>query len=51
MVVKTLVFIPYTKESAVRMRLQKIDNLMKEATGCPNLRFWERCRVRRHVIW
>ena len=43
MVVENLVFIPYTKESAVRRRLQEIDNLMGEATVYPNVRFVERC--------
>ena len=43
MVVETPVVIPYRKESAMKRRLQEIDNPMWEATGTPNLRFVERC--------
>ena len=43
MVVETLVFIPYTKDSVVMKRLQEVDNLMGEATGTPSVRFVERC--------
>ena len=43
MVVATPVFIPYTKESAVKRRLQEVDNLMGDAMGYPSVRFVERC--------
>ena len=42
-VVETPVFIPYSKESAIKRRLQEVDELMAEATGYPAVRFVERC--------
>ena len=43
LVVETPVFIPYTRESVVKKRLQEIDNLMGEATEYPAVTFVERC--------
>ena len=41
--VETPVFIPFTKESALKKRLQDIDKLIGEATRSPAARFVERC--------
>ena len=43
MVVETLVFIPYTKDSVVRRKMQEADNLIAEAKRTPGIRFVERC--------
>ena len=41
--VETPVFLPYTKELALKKRLQEIDKLIGEATRSPAARFVERC--------
>ena len=41
-VVETLVFIPYTKDSYLKKRLQEVDNMLGEAIGTPACRFVER---------
>ena len=40
--VETLVFIPYTKNSKLRMRIKKVDNKLGEAMNTPACRFVER---------
>ena len=40
---ETPIFIPFTKESKLKKRLQEVDRLIGEATGTPACRFVERC--------
>ena len=42
-VVETPVFILYTKDSALKKRLQETDRMLGEATNSPTVRFVERC--------
>lgn len=42
-VVEMPIFIPYTKESSLRKKLQELDDRIGEATGTPAPRFVERC--------
>ena len=42
-VVETPIFVPYTKDSALRKRLQEVDDTIGEATNAPAVRFVERC--------
>ena len=41
--VETPVFIPFTKDSRLRKRLQELDYQLGEATNSPAARFFERC--------
>ena len=41
--IETPIFVPFTKESRLKKRLQEVDRLIGEATGTPACRFVERC--------
>ena len=41
--IETPIFVPFTKESKLKKRLQEVDRLIGEATGTPACRFVERC--------
>ena len=42
-VVETPVFIPYTKNSALKKMIQEVDHRIGEATNTPSVKFVERC--------
>ena len=42
-VVETPIFIPYTKDSALRKKMQEADDRIGEVTNVPAVRFVERC--------
>ena len=42
-VVETPIFIPYTKDSTLRKRLQESDDKLGEDTNSPGVKFVERC--------
>ena len=42
-VVETPVFVPYTKDSTLKKKLQEVDRMLGEATNSPTVRFVERC--------
>ena len=42
-VVETPVFIPYTKDSVLRKRLQEADDKLGVETNSPSVKFVERC--------
>ena len=41
--VETPIFIPFTRESKLKKRLQEVDRLIGETTGTPACRLVERC--------